>query len=317
MNKIKTVIRSNRTIILSYIIALLIFIAISIVRPGFASPSHIRILIIDVSILGIIALGQTFVIITGGIDISIPWIVASSATFLTILSSGENNNLAIIIPLILLGTTFVGFINGVGVSYLRIPPIIMTLGMNSILLGGLLGIMGGRPGERTPTLVQFVTNGNVRGIPVILILWVIIIILATIVLKNTTFGRQLYVIGNNEKVALFSGINIRLAKLIVYCLSGFAGGLGGILLAGRIGQSYLGMGDQFLFLSAIAVIVGGTSVLGGSGQYIGTVAGAFILTIVKGLLPAFRIPASAQQVIYGVILFTVVVLARSRELSKI
>jgi len=317
MNKIKTVIRSNRTIILSYIIALLIFIVISIVRPGFASPSHIRILIIDVSILGIIALGQTFVIITGGIDISIPWIVASSATFLTILSSGENNNLAIIIPLILLGTTFVGFINGVGVSYLRIPPIIMTLGMNSILLGGLLGIMGGRPGERTPTLVQFVTNGNVRGIPVILILWVIIIILATIVLKNTTFGRQLYVIGNNEKVALFSGINIRLVKLIVYCLSGFAGGLGGILLAGRIGQSYLGMGDQFLFLSAIAVIVGGTSVLGGSGQYIGTVAGAFILTIVKGLLPAFRIPASAQQVIYGVILFIVVVLARSRELSKI
>lgn len=317
MNKINSLIRSNKAIIFSYMSALIIFTAISIARPGFASSNHIRILIIDSAIVGIIALGQTFVIITGGIDISIPWVVSSSAFFLTLFSSGENNKLAIIIPLILLGATFIGLINGLGIAYLGITPIIMTLGMNSVLLGGLLGLTRGRPGGKTPSSIQFLANNNVAGIPAILILWIIIIIIATVVLKKTAFGRQLYTIGNNETVALFSGINIRLTKLVVYCLSGFSGGLGGILLAGRVMQSYLGMGDRFLFLSVIVIIVGGASILGGSGQYIGTVAGAFILTIINGILPAFRIPASAQQVIYGVILFMAVVLTRSQESSKI
>ncbi len=96
--------------------------------------------------------------------------------------------------------------------------------------------------------------------------------------------------------------------MIVYCLSGFTAGLGGILLAGRIGQSYLGMGDPYLFQSVIVVIIGGASILGGSGQYIGTVAGAFILTIINGLLPVFNIPSSAQQIVYGFVLFLAVLL---------
>jgi len=317
MNKMNSFIRSNKTIIFSYITALILFTVISIVRPDFASLNHIRVLIIDSAIVGIIALGQTFVIITGGIDISIPWIVSSSAFFLTQLSSGKNDKLLIIIPLILLCTTFIGLINGLGIAYLGITPIIMTLGMNSVLLGGLLGITQGKPGSRTPTSIQFLANGSIIGIPTILILWIIIIVVATVVLKKTAFGRQLYIIGNNETVALFSGINIRLTKLIVYCLSGFSGGLGGILLAGRVMQSYLGMGDSFLFLSVIVIIVGGASILGGSGQYIGTVAGAFILTIINGILPVFRIPASAQQVVYGVILLIAVILTRSQESSKI
>jgi len=317
MNKIKAIIISNRTVIFSYVTALLIFILISIVRPGFASPSHIRILIIDAAIIGIVALGQTFVIITGGIDVSIPWVVSSSAFFLTMLSAGENSNLVFVIPIILLGATIVGLINGLGIAYLEINPIIMTLGMNSILLGGLLGITQGRPGGSSPTFVQFIANGSFGRIPIILVFWIVVIALATIVLKKTSFGRHLYVIGNNETVALFSGINIRLTKLIVYCLSGFSAGLCGILLAGRLMQSYLGMGDRFLFLSVIVVIVGGASITGGNGQYLGTVAGAIILTIINGLLPAFRIPTSTQQIIYGVILLMEVVLTRSQQKSKI
>ncbi len=317
ISRIKGINKSNRTIILSYVSALIIFAVISIVRPGFASPSHIRVLIIDTTILGIIALGQTFAIITGGIDLSLPLIITSSATFLTMLTSGKNYNLAGIIALILLGTAFIGLVNGAGIAYLNIPPIIMTLGMNSILLGGLLGITKGKPGGKSPSSIQFLANGSIGGVPVILLLWIAIIILITILLRRTTFGRQVYVIGNSETVALFSGINVSLTKLLVYCLSGFGGGLAGLLLAGRVGQSYLGMGDRYLFLSVIAVILGGASILGGSGQYIGTVAGAFILTIINGLLPAFRIPTSVQQIIYGVILFIAVLVSRQQESSKI
>jgi ribose transport system permease protein len=301
-------IQNNRPIILSYSCALLIFVGITIISPGFAGPRHIRILLIDAAVIGMIALGQNFVIITGGIDISIPWTVNCAAIFLTLLCSGNDSNLWVIVPLILVATTLIGLLNGLGISYLDIPPIIMTLGMNSILLGALLGITGGRPGGETPPFIQLIANGNVGRIPIIVILWVLTIVMATIILRKTTFGRQLYFIGNNERVALFSGVNVRLNKLLVYSLSGFSAGLGGILLAGRIGQSYLGMGDPYLFQSVIVVVIGGASILGGSGQYIGTVAGAFILTIINGLLPVFNIPTSAQQIVYGFVLFIAVLL---------
>jgi ribose transport system permease protein len=300
--------QSNKAIILSYSCALLIFIIISIVTPGFAGPRHIRIILIDASIVGLIALGQTFVIITGGIDISIPWTLNSAAIFLTLLSGGRDSGLGLIIPLILVGTTFVGLLNGLGIAYLDIPPIIMTLGMNSVLLGGLLGITGGRPGGNTPPFIQWLANGSAGPVPTIVIFWVVAIVIATVILRKSVFGRQLYFIGNNETVARFSGVDVRSRKLIVYCLSGLTSGIGGILLAGRIGLSYLGMGDPYLFQSVIVVVLGGASIMGGSGQYLGTVAGAFILTIVNGLLPVFNIPTSAQQVLYGVVLFLAVLL---------
>ncbi len=172
----------------------------------------------------------------------------------------------------------------------------------------MLGITGGRPGGEAPRFVQLIANGNLGPIPYIVIIWIVLIVAATVVLRKTAFGRQLYFLGNNESVALFSGVNVRFTKMIVYCLSGLTAGLGGILLAGRIGQSYLGMGDPYLFQSVIVVIIGGASILGGSGQYIGTVAGAFILTIINGLLPVFNIPTSAQQIVYGFVLFFAVLL---------
>ncbi len=174
-------------------------------QPGFAGLRHIRIILIDAAIIGMIALGQTFVIITGGIDISIPWTVNSAAIFLTMFTSGHDAHLWYVIPLLLAGTTFIGLLNGLGIAYLEIPPIIMTLGMNSILLGGLLGITGGRPGGETPPFVQALASGSAGPIPIIVIIWIVLIVIATIVLRKTVFGRQLYFLGNSETVALFPG----------------------------------------------------------------------------------------------------------------
>lgn len=316
MNRLTMFVKRNRVIFLSYAIALVILTVVSILRPGFGSLSHLRIIGIDAAVLGIIALGQTFVIITGGIDLSIPWTVNIAAIFLTRMGADQNINLAIIVLITLIGTTIVGFINGLGVSYLKIPPIIMTLGMNSILMGGLLGITHGAPGGNTPTIIKFLTVGNVNQVPPIVIFWILIIAIATIVLAYSPLGKRLYAIGNNEVVAIFSGVNVRLNKLMAYCISGFASGLGGILLAGRIGQSYLGMGNPFLFQSVIAVAIGGASILGGSGNYIGTVAGALILTILNGLLPAFKMPTSAQQIVYGVVLLIAVVATRNQTVGN-
>lgn len=315
MTKLAMFARRQQAILSCYGVAVLLFAVVSSLRPGFASANYLQILVVQAAVLGVVALGQTFVIISGGIDLSIPWTLNSAAMALTLLCPGSDAMLVIFIPVVLLGCVAVGLVNGLGVAYLGIHPMIMTLGMNAVLTGGLLGITHGAPGGMAPPAIEFLALGRFGPVPVVLIFWIGLTAIATIVLTFSALGRRIYAVGNNETVSLFSGVNVRVTRLIVYGISGLASGLGGILLAGRIGQSYLGMGDPFLFQSIAAVAIGGASILGGSGHYLGTVGGAFILTILIGLLPAFRLPASAQQIIYGVILILALILARGRKVE--
>ncbi|HBE78464.1 MAG TPA: ABC transporter permease [Firmicutes bacterium] len=312
MTKLLSFFNRYQTIISSYIMSALILLVVAILKPGYTSLDHLKVISIDAAILGIVSLGQTFVILTGGIDLSIPWILTNAAFILTYLSGGDNSNLGLIIPVVLLISTLMGLFNGIGVAYLGISPIIMTLGSNIIFQGGLVGFSGGTPGGRSPEFVQYLILGKIGGLPVILLLWVLIIFVATVVLSKTPFGRQLYAVGNNEKVALFSGINVKFTKMIVYAASGFTAGLAGILFAGRLGQLYLGMGDEFQFQSITAVAIGGASLMGGSGSYIGTVAGAFTIIILSGLLSVFSLSTSVQQILYGLVLFIAVVFSKKR-----
>ncbi len=300
----------NRSIILGYAASALLLLLVSILKPGYASMNHLKVVAIDCAILGSVALGQTFVILTGGLDLSIPWVFTSAGYFLSMLSGGSNANLSVTIPAVLLICTFMGLLNGAGIAYLGISPVIMTLGSNTIFQGALVGITGGRPQAKLPDLMQSITKGTLAGIPNLLIIWVVLIAIATIVLAKTAFGRKAYAIGNSENVSLFSGINVKRVKLSVYAISGFMAGLSGMLFAGRLGQLYLGMGDPYQLTTIAAVAVGGASLMGGSGNYIGTVAGTLTIIILTGLLSAFSLPASVQQVIYGLVLFAAVFLAR-------
>lgn len=145
------------------------------------------------------------------------------------------------------------------------------------------------------------------------LLWILIIAVASIVLAYTPYGRKVYAVGNNETVAFYSGVKTKRIKMIAYAISGLAAGLGGLLFTGRIGQSYLGMGDSVMFETIAVVAIGGTSMIGGSGNYIGTVAGALILIILKNLLSAFLIPASIAQIIYGLVILVAMIFSVSRS----
>ncbi len=317
MTAVRPFISRNRVIFASYVLALVMLIGISLFRPGFGSVEHLRSLAIDASIIGLVALGQTLVILTGGIDLSIPWTLNSAAILLTLLTQGQDNNLIWAIPVILIVAVGIGLINGIGVTLLGISPVIMTLGMNAILEGALVGYTsGGRPGSNAPPAIAFVAQGTVAGIPVDLLLWLVIIVIATLLLSFTTLGRSIYAIGNNALTARFSGINVRRTRILVYCISAVGAAIAGIVLTGRIGSSYLGMGDLYLFSSVAAVAIGGGSILGGSGHYLGTVAGAFVLTLIAGLLPIFNMPASAEQILYGLIVLGMVLLARGRAVER-
>jgi ribose transport system permease protein len=299
----------NRSIVFAYLGALLLFAVTSAFSTGFASANHVRILLIQASFVGIVALGQTFVVLGGGIDLSIPWTLNGAAILVTLFADGKDGPLVWAIPLVLGMGALVGLTNGVGIAFLGVSPIIMTLGMNVILSGALLLYTNGSPTASAPPAIQTLATGRIGPIPADTILWLALAALATLVLTWTAFGRHLYALGTNRTVAQFSGIATSRVTVITYVVSGTSAALAGIVLTGYVGQAYLGMGDAYLFSSVAAVAIGGASILGGSGHYLGTVAGALILTVLAGVLPILNLDPAALQIIYGVVILVTVAAA--------
>jgi ribose transport system permease protein len=296
----------NRMIILAYLGMVALLLVTALFSPGFLSESNLRSTLVLAAFVGIVALGQTFVIIGGGIDLSIPWVLNSAAVLMTLLCGGQDLPLLWVGPLILAGGAMIGLINGLGVALFGVPPIIMTLAANVILQGMILVYTGGSPTPSAPDLIKFLAVGRLGPVPVILIIWTVLAIAASLLLSKAAFGRHLYALGSSATVAEFSGVPTARTTIITYVTSGLSAALAGMLLTGYSGQAYLGMGDSFLFTSIAAVAIGGASILGGSGHYIGTIAGALVLTILTGLLPALNLSSGALLVVYGaVILLTV------------
>jgi ribose transport system permease protein len=303
----------NRNILLAYVGALAIFAVTSAFSPGFASENHVRILLIEASFIGIVALGQTVVILGGGIDLTVPWTLNGAAILVSLFADGRNAALVWAIPLVIVLGAGVGVVNGVGIALLGINPIIMTLGVNVILFGAVLGYTHGAPPAAAPGHVEYLATGRAGPIPVNTLIWAALAAVATVLLTWTAFGRHLYALGTNRTVAQFSGIAISRVTITTYVISGMTAAFAGILLTGYTGQAYLGMGDPFLFSSVAAVAIGGASILGGSGHYLGTVAGALILTVLAGLLPILNLNEAARQIIYGAVILVTVALATLRR----
>jgi len=314
MTAVLNIVRRNPTVIMAYLLAFLMVVAVSILRPGFGSPTHLRSLLIEAAVIGIVALGQTVVIISGGIDLSIPWVLNSTAVLMTVLTLGQNERMIWAIPVVLLAAATVGAINGLAIAYLQITPVIMTLAVNGILLGVMAGVASGGLNigyERgaPPPIILGLARNPILGLPAVIWIWLSLIAAITIGLARSGWGRYTYAIGNNNVAATYAGVNVKVMQVLTYIISATMSGVAGIILAGKFGRAYLGMGDPFQFGSVAAVVVGGASILGGSGNYIGTVAGALILTVLTALLPIFKLPAAAQNIVYGLVVLGTVYLA--------
>lgn len=289
----------HHAIILIYGVTLGLFLLTSLISPGFAAGSHVRSMAVIATLVGTVALGQTFVIVGGGIDLSIPWILNGSAVVLTLLAHSQNRPLFWVVPLLLCAGALVGIFNGLGVAVMGVPPIIMTLAVNEILKGAILILTKGGPTESAPSAIHFFAVGRVGGFPVVLGIWVVLIAGATLFLSKTSSGRYLYAVGSNMTVAKFSGVPTLRTTVMTYTISGIAAALAGMLLTGYSGQAYFGMGDPYLFTSIAAVAIGGVSLTGGSGHYLGVVAASFLLTILTSLLPIFNLSTGALKIVYG------------------
>lgn len=323
MTDIRRFFDRNRSIILSYVATFILLAIVSILRPGFGfgDLTHMRELLLQASVIGLVSLGQTLIIISGGADLSVPWTLTGTAVMMTIFTQGQDERMIWAIPLALLGACLVGLINGVGIAFLKISPIIMSLAMNYILLGLISGIgLGGvgtmgQYGAPPPFIVTIATE-HIAGIPYLIVLTAILIFLITILLSRTGFGRHIYAIGTNATVAEYSGVNVQWVTIKLWVLNGFLNGIAGIILAGKFGRAYLGMGDPYLFMSVAAVIIGGASILGGSGHVLGTIGGSLLLAVLISLLPVLNMPRSAQLIIYGLVVLFAVFFATTRLFSR-
>jgi ribose transport system permease protein len=303
---------TRRRILYALLASIVLFAVGQAVRPGFASPSGIRAVLTIASFVGLVAAGQTFVILIGGIDLSVPWVL-NGASILMVTSSLGSNARAIPALLLTLGMgTLVGVLNGAGIVLLGVPAVVMTLAMNGIMEGLTLGFSGGMTcaacGSYAPPVVQAAVHDSFFGVPTALLLWLVVIVLVSVVLSMTTFGRRTYAIGNSPRASFLAGVDVTTCTIGLYALSGLFSALAGIVLVGYGGQAALGMGDPYLFQSIAAVVIGGASILGGRGNYIGSAAGAISLVTLVSVLMAMNMPEYGRSIIYGVIILLLLLL---------
>jgi ribose transport system permease protein len=250
--------------------------------------------------LGMIAAGQTLVMLTGGVDLSVAF-TATAAAFATSWQ-GNNGTVEGILAGLAVGLG-IGLANGIGVGIFRVNPLIMTLGTSSVTFG-LLSIYAGRAFEKVvPGFVS--TLGSDRFfdyLPANLILWTALAAVLILGLRYTGYGRMLYAVGDNEVAARLAGVRVWQVLVLVYALCGLFSAIGGLLLVGFTNNPDLGLASPYLLQSVAAVVIGGTSIFGGWGSYSGTIVGVLILTVLGSLLTLLDAEEWQRQVIYGSII---------------
>ncbi len=316
MNKFKTMAPESRRVLYAIAAAVALFLLGQAVHPGFLGLASVESILVIASFVGLVAAGQCFVILIGGIDLSVPWVLNAGAIVLTTTSLGLESRAPIAIVAALAMGIVVGALNGAGVAIFGIPAVVMTLAMNGIIEGLVLGLTGGFTcsacSSYAPPFVQALAHDSLLGVPDALLLWLVVIVLVTLALNITRFGRATYALGNNPRAAVLAGIDARGMTIMLYAASGFFAALAGILLVGFGGQASLGMGDPYLFTSIAAVVIGGVNILGGRGHYLGVAAGAVSLTVLVSVLLALNMPDYVRSIAYGVVILGLL-LAYGRE----
>ncbi|HHU88059.1 MAG: ABC transporter permease [Sphaerochaetaceae bacterium] len=286
---------------------ILMVILFSILSPYFFSYDNLITVIKQTSVVGIIAIGVTFVIITGGIDLSLGSLVAVSGVVAGfVLAAGAPNIVGILVGAMI--GLLCGVISGFLVAFGDLPAFIATLGMMMSARGMSLVLTKGRPvylaQNKTFNLVYNYNLFKVIPLPVIYL--VIIAVLAHFILKRTAIGRYVFATGSNEEAARLSGINVRLVKLVVYSISGLMSGLSGVILVARLNSAQPAIGSGYELDAIAAAVIGGTSLSGGEGQIIGTIIGALIMSTMKNGLNLMHVSQFWQQVIIGVVVIVAV-----------
>lgn len=299
--------------IIPFIGLILLIVVISIMNSAFLDLSNLLNLLRQVSINGLIAFGMTFVILTGGIDLSVGSILALSSAFTAILiTSGLDPIVALIVGV--LGGFLLGVFNGVLVTFGSMAPFIATLATMTIFRGLTLVVTDGNPITNLGDsyMFQLFGKGYFFGIPVPAVTMIIVFIILAIILQKTTFGRHTYAIGGNEVASKISGIKVNRVKILIYGISGLMSALAGAILTSRLNSAQPTAGTSYELDAIAAVVLGGTSLTGGKGRIVGTFIGVLIIGVLNNGLNLLGVSSFYQQVVKGIVILIAVLIDRKK-----
>jgi inositol transport system permease protein len=292
-------------------------IAMTFLSPAFLTARNLLNIVRQISVMGLIAIGVTMVIITGGIDLSSGSVLALAAVVATSLAQRldwseikfPGLDVPVFVPIVaaLAVGAVCGLINGSLIARFKIPPFIATLGMMTVARGFAL-IYSERPVSGLKDSYTYIGQGEPFGIPVPILILALVAIAAHVMLNNTRFGRHIYALGGNEQAARISGINISRVKIGVYTIAGLLAGLSGLVLSSRIGSGQPGLGLGYELDAIAAAVIGGTSLSGGIGTIWGTIVGALIIGVLNNGLDLLNVSAYWQTIVKGSIIVIAVII---------
>ncbi|MGD6885877.1 ABC transporter permease [Staphylococcus shinii] len=300
--------------IIPFIGLILLVIIISVLNSAFLEPSNLFNLLRQVSINGLIAFGMTFVILTGGIDLSVGSTLALSSAMIAILMvSGVDSIVALLIGCIF--GAILGAINGILITLGKMAPFIATLATMTVFRGLTLVITDGNPitNLNGSYAFQLFGRGYFLGIPVPAVTMFITFIILYIILHKTVFGRQTYAMGGNEKAAFISGIKVNKLKVMIYSLAGLMSAMAGSILTSRLNSAQPTAGMSYELDAIAAVVLGGTSLTGGKGRILGTLIGVLIIGVLNNGLNLLGVSSFYQQVVKGVVIIIAVLIDRKNK----
>lgn len=307
---------ADQPIIALAVVLVVLVLYTNFISPGFLSANQLSSTLLTAAALGVLAGGQTLVLLTGGIDLSI--INTATASAYVLAQYGGKSTPGSILAALAVGL-LIGAVNGIGVGIFRVQPLIMTLGMGGIITGVLTILSGGGsvfgfsfpPGvPLVPDPIHQLGSGTMNGIPVIgsylpwnfLLVWLPLSLILIFGLRYSGLGRSIYAVGDNPMAAHLAGIRVWQVLLATYTLCGLLGAIGGMLLVGYTNAADLSLASRFLLPSVAAVVIGGTSILGGSGGYGGAILGTLILTVLDSMLILLNASEAQRQILYGLII---------------
>ncbi|WP_423362934.1 ABC transporter permease [Mycoplasma sp. P36-A1] len=302
---------SKYTALIAFII---LFVALSLLSKDFLTSDNLLQVLRQIAVNGLIAGGMTFVILTGGIDLSVGSILGFSAmSTVIIINSGIPSTIAIILGMIIGGV--IGMFNGFLVAKAKLQPFIVTLASMTIMRGATLVISKSMPITASPdaTLFRAIGNSWFLGIPLPVIILVIVFILLWFLLEKTTFGKKVYSIGGNEEVARLSGIKTDRVIIAIYAIVGVACALAGVILASRLNSAQPQLGSGYELDAIAAVVIGGTSLSGGKGKISGTVIGVLLIGVLSNGLNLLGVQSDYQQIVKGAVILLAVLVDRIKK----
>ena len=296
------------------IITALIAVVVHAVTGNFFSNYNVSTVIRQISFIALVSFGQTLVLLTGGIDLSVASIAAfcSMTTALLMTQAGVNPFISLFIALAL--GAILGCLNGLLIHYIKLTPFIVTLATGSVFTGIVYVITRGMPIVGIPDSVSIIGQGMLAGVlPYPTIIMFINLILIVLMLKYTSFGRHIYAIGGNEYASSIVGIRVGHVKVLVYTLSGLLASLAGVLMVLRLASSQVNIGEDWNMPSITAAVLGGTSMSGGSGNVVGSFIGALLMGVLSNSITLLGISSYWNDIVTGIVILVAVIIDALRE----